>query len=171
MRKNRVFGLLLAALLAFCLCATAFAADLADGVYTAEASLSGGSGKASIESPVQLTAQGGALTARIVWSSPNYTYMEIGGVRYDRLAGEGSSTFEVPVTLDEDIKVSAETLAMSEPHVIDYTLRVDGASVKPANGAKPFLSGPAMIAVAAVIALAVLAIFKIAYGMRKRGQE
>ena len=154
MRKNRVFGLLLAALLAFCLCATAFAADLADGVYTAEASLSGGSGKASIESPVQLTAQGGALTARIVWSSPNYTYMEIGGVRYDRLAGEGSSTF-----------------AMSEPHVIDYTLRVDGASVKPAAGAKPFLSGPAMIAVAAVIALAVLAIFKVAFGMRKRGGE
>ena len=47
------------------------AVDLEDGSYTAEVTLEGGSGRASIESPATLTVKDGKVTASIVWSSPN----------------------------------------------------------------------------------------------------
>ncbi len=59
--------------------------------------------------------------------------MTIGETRYDPVNTEGNSTFEIPVELDKDIAVSALTTAMSEPHLIDYTLRFDGASLKKAE--------------------------------------
>ncbi len=103
---------------------------VADGTYTAEVKLDGGSGKASVTSPAVITAANGVLTAEIVWSSSHYEYMTIGETRYDPVNTEGNSTFRIPVTLDADIKVSALTNAMSEPHLIDYTLHFDGASLK-----------------------------------------
>ncbi len=103
---------------------------VADGTYTAEVKLEGGSGKASVTSPAVITAANGVLTAEIEWSSSHYEYMTIGETRYDPVNTEGNSTFRIPVTLDADIKVSALTNAMSEPHLIDYTLHFDGASLK-----------------------------------------
>ena len=101
-----------------------------DGEYTADVTLTGGSGKASVTSPARIFAENGKLTAEIIWSSSNYEYMTIGDVRYDIVNTEGNSTFIIPVTLDEDIAVSALTTAMSEPHLIDYTLHFDGGSLK-----------------------------------------
>lgn len=101
-----------------------------DGEYTVEVTLSGGSGRASVASPSKITVAGGQITAEIVWSSPNYEYMTLDGVRYDRVNTEGNSTFIIPVTLDSEIAVSALTTAMSEPHLIDYTLFFDGTTVK-----------------------------------------
>ena len=101
-----------------------------DGEYTADVTLTGGSGKASITSPARITAKGGKLTAEIIWSSTHYEYMTIGDVQYDRVDTEGNSTFLIPVTLDEDIAVSALTTAMSEPHLIDYTLHFDSATLQ-----------------------------------------
>ena len=96
-----------------------------------EVTLSGGSGRAHVESPAVLTAcEDGSWMARIVWSSPNYEYMLVDGVRYEREPGEGNSAFVIPVVLDEDMAVSACTVAMSEPHLIDYTLRFDGATLQ-----------------------------------------
>ncbi|MBR3383214.1 MAG: iron transporter [Clostridia bacterium] len=106
---------------------------LADGEYTCEVTLTGGSGKASVESPARILVKDGAMTARIVWSSSHYEYMTIGETKYDPVNTEGNSTFEIPVTLDEDIAVSALTTAMSEPHLIEYVLRFDGATLKPAE--------------------------------------
>ena len=100
-----------------------------DGKYTAEVSLSGGTGRASIESPAHITVENGKKTAKIVWSSTHYEYMTIDGVQYDRLDEEGNSTFEIPVELDKDIQVSALTTAMSEPHLIEYVLRLDGSTL------------------------------------------
>ena len=37
--------------------------------------LKGGSGKATIESPALLTVKENAVTATLVWNSPNYDYM------------------------------------------------------------------------------------------------
>ena len=103
---------------------------IADGKYTAEVTLTGGSGKASINSPAELTVINGTIFANIVWSSSHYEYMNIGETRYDRVDTEGNSTFIIPITLDKDINISALTTAMSEPHLIEYTLHFDGNSLK-----------------------------------------
>lgn len=124
-----------------------------NGKYTVEVMLGGGSGRASVASPAKLDVEGGKMMATIVWSSPNYTYMEIDGVRYDSVNTKGNSTFEIPVAvLDADIAVSAETIAMSEPHVIEYVLHFDSSTLKPGNTGMQ-LSVPAIIVIVAVIAI------------------
>ena len=70
------------------------------------------------------------MTAIIVWNSPFYEYMLIDGVQYDPIQTEGNSTFEIPIVLDEDMAISACTIAMSEPHVVEYTLHFDSSTIK-----------------------------------------
>lgn len=101
-----------------------------DGTYTAEVTLSGGSGRAGIESPADITAADGIMTATIIWSSSNYEYMLIDGVYYYPANTTGNSTFEIPVSMDKDIEVTAQTVAMSTPHEVDYTLRLDSSTLK-----------------------------------------
>lgn len=104
--------------------------EIIDGSYTVEVILSGGSGRASVESPAKIVIENGVATATIVWSSPFYEYMLIGETRYEPVQEEGNSTFEIPVVFDEEMAVSASTIAMSEPHLVDYTLRFDSKSLK-----------------------------------------
>ena len=95
----------------------------ADGAYTAAVVLEGGSGRATVESPAALTVADGKMTATIVWSSPNYDYMIVDGEKYLPTNTEGNSTFEIPVSaLDTALDVTADTVAMSTPHEIEYTL-------------------------------------------------
>ena len=103
----------------------------ADGSYTCEVTLEGGSGRATVESPAALTVADGKMTATIVWSSPNYDYMIVDGEKYLPTNTEGNSTFEIPVSaLDTALDVTADTVAMSTPHEIEYTLTFDSASLK-----------------------------------------
>ena len=103
----------------------------ADGSYTCEVALEGGSGRATVESPAALTVADGKMTATIVWSSPNYDYMIVDGEKYLPTNTEGNSTFEIPVAaLDTALDVTADTVAMSTPHEIEYTLTFDSASLK-----------------------------------------
>ena len=103
----------------------------ADGTYTCEVTLEGGSGRATVESPAALTVADGKMTAAIVWSSPNYDYMLVDGEKYLPTNTEGNSTFEIPVAaLDTALDVTADTVAMSTPHEIEYTLTFDSASLK-----------------------------------------
>lgn len=96
---------------------------LSDGTYTVEATLEGGSGKATIDSPLTLTVEGGAMTATVCWSSPNYDYMLVDGEQYLPVNTEGNSVFEIPVSVfDEPIDVVGDTVAMSKPHEIGYTI-------------------------------------------------
>ena len=126
--------LLLCALLAGC-GAPVDAAAPADGGYTVAVALAGGSGRSSVKSPAELTVAGGQMTARIVWSSANYTYMKLGGQTYYPVEGEKTSTFLLPVaSLDAPLDTVAQTTAMSQPHDIDYTLRFDPATLKKAGG-------------------------------------
>ena len=104
--------------------------DIADGVYTAEVTLTGGSGRATVESPAKVVIADGKATATIVWSSPFYEYMLIGETQYDPIQAEGNSTFEISIVLDEDMAVSASTVAMSQPHLVDYTLHFDSKTLK-----------------------------------------
>ena len=95
----------------------------ADGTYTAAVVLEGGSGRATVESPAALTVAEGKMTATIVWSSPNYDYMIVDGEKYLPTNTEGNSTFEIPVAaLGTPLAVTADTVAMSKPHEIEYTL-------------------------------------------------
>ena len=106
----------------------------ADGSYTCAVTLEGGSGRATVESPAALTVADGAMTATIVWSSPNYDYMLIDGEKYQPTNTEGNSTFEILVAaLDTALAVTADTVAMSTPHEIDYTLTFDSATLTAAE--------------------------------------
>ena len=101
----------------------------ADGSYTCEVTLEGGSGRATVDSPVALTVADGKMTATIVWSSPNYDYMIVDGEKYLPTNTEGNSTFEIPVSaLGVPLSVVADTVAMSTPHEIEYTLTFSAPS-------------------------------------------
>jgi hypothetical protein len=103
---------------------------LADGEYTVNVTLSGGSGKASVESPAVLRVSGDSFTAVIVWSSPNYDYMLVNGDKYEPVNTEGNSVFEIPVMyFDRPVSVIGDTTAMSEPHEIEYTLLFESDSI------------------------------------------
>lgn len=127
---KRTIAILLSCLLICSLFAVCGKKELTDGRYTIEVTLSGGSGRASVKSPTTLVINGETITATIVWSSPYYEYMLIDGVRYDPIQTEGNSTFEIPVVLDEDMAVSASTIAMSEPHLVEYILHFDSSTIK-----------------------------------------
>ena len=105
-----------------------------DGSYTCAVTLTGGSGRATVESPAALTVADGTMNAVIVWSSPNYDYMLVDGEKYLPTNTEGNSTFEIPVAaLDTELAVTADTVAMSTPHEIDYTLTFDSATLAAAE--------------------------------------
>ena len=101
----------------------------ADGSYTCEVTLEGGSGRATVDSPAALTVADGKMTATIVWSSPNYDYMIVDGEKYLPTNTEGNSTFKIPVSaLGTPLSVVADTVAMSTPHEIEYTLTFSAPS-------------------------------------------
>lgn len=94
-----------------------------DGEYTINVALEGGSGRASVQSPAELTVQNGQMTVKIVWSSKNYDLMVVDGQEYTPTYENELSCFTIPVSaLGTPLPVQAETTAMSQPHMIDYTL-------------------------------------------------
>ncbi len=96
---------------------------LSDGEYAATVSLTGGSGRAYIESPCTVTVENGSVKADIIWSSDKYDYMIVDGVQYNPVNTEGNSEFIIPIELEKEMAVQADTTAMSKPHLIDYTLK------------------------------------------------
>ena len=108
---------------------------LEDGTYTAEGTLEGGSGRATISSPVELTVKDGQMTARIEFSSPYYDYMVVDGEKYEPENTEGNSQFTIPMAgFDAGVPVTADTVAMSEPHEIDYEIVLDSTTLKSWDG-------------------------------------
>lgn len=104
---------------------------LAEGEHTAEVTLEGGSGKATVDSPAVIRMNGDECIAVITWSSPHYDYMIVDGQRYEPVNTEGNSVFEIPVPyFDSPFDVIADTTAMSEPHEIEYKLTFDSSTVK-----------------------------------------
>lgn len=104
---------------------------LEDGTYEFDVTLTGGTGRATVESPAKVEIKDKEATATIIWSSPNYDYMIVDGEKYEPVNKDGNSTFEIPVTVfDTEMEVTADTVAMSTPHEIDYTLNFDSSSMK-----------------------------------------
>ena len=97
--------------------------EFQDGTYQMEVELLGGSGRASVTSPAKVEIKDGKAVATLEWSSPNYDYMVVDGEKYLPVNTEGNSVFQIPVeAFDQYIAVIADTVAMSTPHEIEYTL-------------------------------------------------
>lgn len=168
------FAAVLPLALAMFLLAPAFAfgagaaVQLEDGAYEVPVTLSGGSGRASIESPARVSVSGGSATATVVWSSSNYDKMTVGGADYAPVTTEGGSTFEIPVA-DDEVRVEAETTAMGTPHTISYTIAFDMACAQAAG------SGTGAVPVAAlagiVAALLVAGVVLGAASSRRRARR
>ena len=155
MKKNTMLVLVLALL--FSVACAPVSGELRDGQYTAEVALSGGSGRASVSSPAEVTLANGKMTARIIWSSSNYDLMLVDGEKYLPINKDGNSTFEIPIAaLDQEIAVSAETTAMSQPHMIDYTLRFDSATLRAADGGMAWILAGVIVLISAVVAVVIL---------------
>ena len=108
-----------------------------DGSYTIELTMEGGSGRASIQSPAQLAIADGAATAILEWSSPNYDYMLVNGEKYLPVNTEGNSVFEVPVeALDAPLTMIGDTVAMSTPHEVEYTVTFHSETLESAESGK-----------------------------------
>ncbi len=103
-----------------------------DGRYTIDLTFEGGSGKAEILSPAAVTVSDGTATAAIQWNSPNYDYMIVDGEKYLPVNTEGNSVFEIPVSVfDEPMSVTGDTIAMSKPHEVEYTLTFHSDTMRP----------------------------------------
>ena len=96
------------------------------GTYSCDVLLTGGSGKATVESPAEVVVAEEGMTVRLVWSSSNYDYMLVDDVRYDNEASVNeNSVFTIPFTdFDTAFSVIGDTTAMSTPHEIDYEITV-----------------------------------------------
>lgn len=106
--------------------------ELEEGTYTIEVKLDGGSGKAEILSPALLQVSEDQITAQIQWNSPNYDYMIVDGETFYPVNTEGNSVFEIPAeTFDVPVNVIGDTIAMSRPHEIEYTLTFYSDTIKP----------------------------------------
>ena len=115
--------------------------EFQDGTYQMEVELLGGSGRASVTSPAEVEIKDGKAVATLEWSSPNYDYMVVNGEKYLPVNTEGNSVFRIPVeAFDRDITVIADTVAMSTPHEIEYTLNVH-AGENGQNAAKADTTG------------------------------
>ena len=125
-----------------------------DGAYTVEVVLSGGTGRATVSSPTELIVENGSMTARIEWSSPYYDLMIVDGERYLPVNADGNSVFEIPVSsLEYPLEVEAETVAMSEPHLIAYELLFDANSLHTVSPSPvPWLIGAGLVFLVAAAA-------------------
>lgn len=129
--------------------------QLKNGDYLMDVTLQGGSGRATITSPTKVSVNNDDIEATIEWSSKSYDYMEVDGVGYKPVNTEGNSTFVVKLSgLDADIPVKAETTAMSTPHLIDYTIKIDSATAKTAETSSAV--APVIIGGVSVVCVAVL---------------
>lgn len=127
---KKIIAIILSLVMVLGATAAVYAAAPADGTYQVAVTLQGGIGRTSVKSPCALTVSGGQMTAKVVWSSTNFTWMKVGGVTYNNENSGGNSTFTIPVSaLDTPIDISAETTAMGTPHVIDYTLTFSSSGV------------------------------------------
>lgn len=119
--KKTIAVLLLVSLL-LCACGAKQDKALSDGDYQVEVTLNGGTGRAKLLSPAALKVENGQMTVTLIWSSSNYDYMKVDGVKYDPVTYEGGSTFEIPLKNLEELPIIGDTIAMSTPHEVEYTV-------------------------------------------------
>ena len=101
-------------------------ASFADGIYSAKVFTEGGSGKAKIISPAEISVQNGEAKIHLVWNSKNYDYMIADGKKYLNETPGVASSFTIPLkNMEKELFVLAQTSAMSVPHEIEYKIRFE----------------------------------------------
>ena len=147
----------------------AFVIELENGSYMVEVELEGGTGRATITSPTELTVQDGEASARIEWSSSRYDYMIVGEEKYLPVNEEGNSVFEIPVpAFDEPVTVIADTTAMSVPHEVEYVLTFDASSI---TSGKSVSEGKAGMLVCVILLAGIMAAAVLWRKKRKRNMK
>ncbi len=128
--------------------------EWAQGEYMIDVTLLGGTGRADITSPAEIRITQEGVMALIEWSSPSYDYMIVDDIKYMPVNTEGNSVFEIPVTaFDEEIPVTADTVAMSVPHEIAYTLNFHSETMVQKQMTVPLIvQGGILIGVTLIIA-------------------
>ena len=141
-------------------------AGIADGSYEVSVELSGGTGRAGVYSPAYLEVENGRTEAVIEWTSPNYDYMIVDGELllpledWEKRNGDGS-VFRIPVeALDQEILVTADTVAMGNPHEIEYRLYFSSDSAEKLSEEKSVVSVCVLGFVGILIAAAFLWLFR-----------
>lgn len=131
---------------------------MVDGKYMIDLELTGGSGKATVKSPAELIVDNGDMQAKIEWNSPNYDYMKIGDEEYYPEPDNENSVFIINVSeLDKDIEITAQTVAMSKPRMIDYTLHFDSSTMENADKSfVPFIVAGGILAVMIISAVVLI---------------
>lgn len=85
--------------------------------------LEGGTGKVTLISPTAIKETDDGYLVTIEWSSKNYDYMIVDEVKYLPVEVNEHSIFEIPVeSIETPLEVIADTVAMSTPHEIAYTI-------------------------------------------------
>lgn len=108
--------------------------QLTDGVYTVEARLEGGSGKAEVESPAALYVEEGLVMAEITFGSANYDYVIVDGEKCQLLNEEGNSSFLIPVAgFDYNLPITVDSIALGKPRELDYTICFESATITDAE--------------------------------------
>jgi len=108
---------------------------LSDGVYQVDVKLEGGSGRATVQSPTVMEVRNGKYFLTLVWNSKNYDYMVFNGVKYLNETPGEKSTFNFQI-LDytQPLNVIADTVAMSVPREIEYTITLSNISKNDQSG-------------------------------------
>ncbi|MBR5380829.1 MAG: ABC transporter substrate-binding protein [Clostridia bacterium] len=131
MKKVLAFVLLLALLMPACMCEAG--SGIADGTYVPEEFVfSGGTGRVTITCP-EVSVENGAATAKLVFSSRNYTSVRIDADSYEAEVSDEGAVFFVSVGLNRAFTVYATTVAMSVPHEIEYQMYIALGDVAPAG--------------------------------------
>ena len=98
--------------------------EYADGTYVPDNfSFSGGTGKTRITCP-SIVIENGVVYGNILFSSKKYTKINLNDKDYPVLSNENGSLFKIPVILNQDMVIKATTVAMTEAHDIDYTIKI-----------------------------------------------
>ena len=78
-----------------------------------------------------MTVKDGKPVATITWSSDKYDQMVVDDETFLPTIADGHSIFDIDVIgFDYKMPVKAETTAMSEPYMIDYTLYFDSSTIE-----------------------------------------
>lgn len=129
--------------------------SLDNGEYSIQVSMTGGSGRASIQSPAYLYVRKHHFYSKLTWSSSHYDYMIVGGRKYLNESKNGeNSTFTIPVTaIDEPMIVKADTTALGDPVEIEYHLTFYENSIGDVDQI-PQIAAKKVLAIALVVIIA-----------------
>lgn len=107
--------------------------NISDGEYTPEKfTWSGGTGRVQISCDKVVVKEGRAY-ATLIFSSDHYQYVKVDGDTYYTTKSDGQASVEIPVVLNQNMKIVGMTDKMSSAHEIEYNIYVYLESGKTTN--------------------------------------